>query len=138
MEDLQSALQGILSDPEQMARVAALAESLGLKPPDAPPEGEGPQGGAAPQPPSAAPKNAAEAPEPGAHSAALPFGLDAAELPALLSGLASMNGAEDRVLGALRASLSPASQPRIDKALRAAKLSRLAGRLLRERGEGRV
>ena len=43
MEDLQGALQSILSDPEQMARVAALAESLGLKPPDSPAPGEPPR-----------------------------------------------------------------------------------------------
>ena len=33
MEDLQSTLQSILSDPEQMRRITAMAESLGLKPP---------------------------------------------------------------------------------------------------------
>ena len=33
MEDLQSTLQSILSDPEQMRRITAMAESLGLGPP---------------------------------------------------------------------------------------------------------
>ena len=35
MEDLQATLQSILSDPEQMARISAIADSLGLKPPEA-------------------------------------------------------------------------------------------------------
>ena len=33
MDDLQNRLQSILSDPEQMRQIAAMAESLGLKPP---------------------------------------------------------------------------------------------------------
>ena len=34
MDDLQNRLQSILSDPEQMRQIAAMAESLGLKPPE--------------------------------------------------------------------------------------------------------
>ena len=63
------------------------------------------------------------------------IGFDPEKLMALLS---ASSGAEDRVLNALRPSLSPAGGSRIDRALRAAKLSRLAARLLAGRGEGRV
>ena len=43
MEDLQATLQSVLSDPAQMAQIAALAESLGLKPPEQQATGNGQQ-----------------------------------------------------------------------------------------------
>lgn len=115
MEDLQGTLQSILSDPEQMARVAALAESLGLKPPDGPGQSEE-----------------------SARSAAAPLGTAGLDAAALMSRLSTFNGTEDRVLNALRPSLSPEGQGRVDRALRAAKLSRLAGEFLKSRGDGHV
>ena len=137
MEDLQSALQGILSDPEQMARVSALAESLGLKPPDGdarrggqsvPPAAGGAAGGGKretdEEPPPAADACARKA------SAATPLGLEGVDLSALTARLASLNGTEDRILNALRPSLSPEGRSRVDRALRAAKLSRLAGQFM--------
>ncbi len=143
MEDLQASLQSILSDPEQMARVAALAESLGLKPPDQGSEyGVGAAIGRQPEASGGGMQNAKcnmqneentgadvhIGPPP---SAALP-GFDGLDLPGLLSRLSSLNGSEDRVLNALRPSLSAAGQSRVDRALRAAKLSRLAGSLLQQ------
>ena len=153
MEDLQSTLQSILSDPAQMARVAALAESLGLKPPDAgadgsaessrnrPPEAAGEETrstksepfiettgafGQAEQSGETAFRRGEEAVRSAAPSFA-PAGID---LGSLMSRLSALNGAEDRVLNALRPVLSPEGQGRVDRALRAAKLSRLAGRFL--------
>ena len=129
MEDLQAALQSILSDPAQMARVAALAESLGLKPPEE---------GAATGGYEAAGNRQQAAGEPrdgtaGAASSAFPLpGLDGPELGRLLGLLSASSGSEDRLLNALRPALSAAGQARIDRALRAAKLSRLAGGLLRQ------
>ena len=163
MEDLQAALQSILSDPAQMARVAALAESLGLKPPEEGYEatgnrqqatgnggeatgnrqqatGDGGRGGPQPHVGAGAldgpPLQAAGEPRDGtagAASTALPLpGLDGPELGRLLGLLSASSGSEDRLLNALRPALSAAGQARIDRALRAAKLSRLAGGLLRQ------
>ena len=151
MEDMQAALRSILSDPAQMARVAALAESLGLKPPEEGYEatgnrqqatgdggeatgnrqqatGDGGRGG----PPLQAAGEPRDGPA-GAASSAFPLpGLDGPELGRLLGLLSASSGSEDRLLNALRPALSAAGQARIDRALRAAKLSRLAGGLLRQ------
>lgn len=109
MEDLQSTLQAVLSDPEQMSRLAALAENLGLKPPDTEP---------GPEPQNAPP------PEAG--------------LASLLGQLSAAGGSEARVLSALRPALSEAGQARVDRALRAAALSRIAAQLLARRGDAHV
>ena len=42
MDDLQSALQQLLADPQQLAELASMASALGLHPPE---------GGPPPQPP---------------------------------------------------------------------------------------
>ena len=117
MEDLQSTLQSILSDPEQMARVSALAESLGLKPPETAPRSAGDQ--------------PANAPPDDARSDAAP---DLTRMMGLLA--ASGGGAEAQVLNALRPTLSGEGQHRVDRALRAAKLSRLAAQFLSKGRDG--
>lgn len=110
MEDLQSALQNILSDPEQMARIQEMAASLGLNPPE-------------PTSPSAQQQE--------------PQQLDGQFL-ALMQRLSGLHGMEETVLSALRPGMSPQGQQRVDKALRAAKLSRLAGSFLNSPGPGHV
>ena len=107
MEELQQVLQSVLSDPEQMAQIASLAQSLGLGPPPQGAEAAGP----APSP----------APELG-------------PLTQLAGSLGSIQGAEGPVFAALRPSLSPRGQAKLDRAARAAKLSRLLGRYLRGKG----
>lgn len=141
MEDLQSTLQSILSDPEQMNRVAALAESLGLKPPERGPArplsaGSEPSGESAP---TSIPSHAAhrEGPATSPFEAA-PNPLGGIDLSRLMAQLSAMTGTEDRVMGALRPSLSPEGQKKADRALRAAKLSRLAGLFLSRRRESHV
>ena len=171
MEDLQEALQSILSDPEQMARVAALAESLGLKPPDGEATGNGQQatgetGGStagaaaaspacrgggpasrpvegfrppeAPYPGEASPSCHSERSEESVFSSFPSFGAAGMDLAGLLSRLSAMKGSEDRVLSALRSALDPGGQARVDRALRAARLSRLAGSLLKQGRAERV
>ena len=152
MEELQNALQSILSDPEQMNRVAALAESLGLKPPSSAPPAGPPAGQAEPclgqsregseeSDPQFTPRHSERSEESvsppyrKAASSELPGGID---FPQLMSRLSAMQGSEDRVFAALRSSLSPAGQGKADRALRAAKLSRLAGQFLRRQREGNV
>ncbi len=127
MDDLQSTLQSILSDPEQMGRISAMAESLGLKPPDSPPSGDGRM------PPPADTGGSAQA-----TPAQLDLGGMGLDLGKLMGTLGAMQGTEDRVLNALRPSLSQEGQGRVDRALRAAKLSRLAGQFLARRGGGHV
>lgn len=99
MEDLQAAIQGVLSDPAQMAQLQAMAQALGM------------QGG----------QDAASAPPPEA-----PDG----QVLALMGRLSQMHGSEERVFSALRPTLSEQGQHKVDRALRAARLSRLAGLLL--------
>ena len=103
MEDLQAAIQGVLSDPEQMAQLQAMAQALGSH--------SGP--GAAPAPPTEPPP---EAPD--------------GQVLALMGRLSQMHGSEERVFSALRPTLSEQGQRKVDRALRAARLSRLAGLLL--------
>ena len=186
MEDLQATLQSVLSDPAQMAQIAALAESLGLKPPEQQATGNGQQaagspvaaaigrqapsrpgeatgngqqaagspvaaaiGRQAPSRPGEATGNGQQAkdrpagaaigrpPEAAASSMSIP-NLEGLDLGKLMAGLSAMQGREDRVLGALRPSLAPTGQAKADRALRAAKLARLAGQLLRHGREGHV
>ena len=103
MEDLQAAIQGVLSDPEQMAQLQAMAQALGIQ--------SGQE--AAPAPPTEPPP---EAPD--------------GQVLALMSRLSQMHGSEERVFSALRPTLSEQGQRKADRALRAARLSRLAGLLL--------
>ena len=163
MEDLQDALQSILSDPEQMARVAALAESLGLKPPDNEATGNRQQAtgnrqqaigetsgssagaviGRLPDPPfrGEAPQNCHSKPCPeqgrrGSEESAPPSpftGSDGINLGQVMNLLSTSSGSEIKVLSALRSTMDPEGQTRVDRALRAAKLSRLAGTLLAQR-----
>lgn len=112
MDDLAAQLSQILADPQQMAQIAQIANSLGLGA-DAPPE---------------APAAAAAPPEGG--------GPELEALGRLLPLLSQASGREAQVLGALKPYLKPEDQQRADRALRAAKLSRLAQLALRELGNG--
>ena len=102
MEGLEDALQKLLKDPAQLAELSALAQSLGLGPPESPPEP--PQPKSAPPPVSAAPPCG-------------PFG-----------------ARQEQLLLALKPFLKPSRQEKIDRALRAARLSRLAGSALHRSG----
>ena len=120
MENLQSTLQNILSDPHQMEQIMAMANALGLQPPDSSP-GQPP--GEVP-PPSPPPEQAAGGgPDP--------------NLLRLMGQLNNLHGPEEQVFHALRQVMSPAGQRKIDQALQAARLSRLAGTLFKKE-DGRV
>ena len=118
MEDLQAALQKVLSDPGQMEQIFAMANALGLAPPD--PGGQ-PANPLSPEKGSSEGGNAEQA---GENAQAI----DPALLR-LIGGLGDALGPEIRVLNALRPVLSDPGK--VDRALRAARLSRLAGQLLR-------
>ena len=107
MDDIAAQLQQLLSDPNQMAQIAQLAESLGLGAPPAqqsspPPEDD--------------------------------FGMQS--LARLLPLLSKAGGREIQVLQALRPYLPVEDQLRVDRALRAAKLSRLAALAIGELQSG--
>lgn len=102
MEDLQAAIQSVLSDPAQMAQLQAMAQALGMQ--------------SAQDAASAPPTEAPEAPD--------------GQVLALMGRLSQMHGSEERVFSALKPSLSEQGQRKADRALRAARLARLAGLLL--------
>ena len=131
MDDLQNRLQSILSDPEQMRQIAAMAESLGLKPPDSHSERSEESASSVP---AATPNRHSERSEESVPP--IPPGLP--DLSALMGSLSAMQGTEDRVFASLRPSLSPTGQGKADRASRAAKLARLASRFLTRQRDGHV
>lgn len=105
----------ILNDPEKMAQLSALAESLGLNgaPPEAPPPLTKPPAPDRPPPPQTS----------------LP---DAAMLSALMGTLGELNRVDKRLealLCALKAYLPPDGCRRLDRAAELARLMRLMERL---------
>ncbi len=106
MEDLQQLLQNVLQDPAQMEQVAAVARSLGLQPPEDPPQSPDRAGTSSPLP-------------------------DPAAAAGLIGKLGALRGNEGRVFAALKSSVSPGGRGKLDRAVRAAALSRLLGAYLR-------
>lgn len=101
----------ILNDPEKMAQLSALADSLGLN-------------GAASEPPPQPP-----APERALADASFP---DAAMLSALMGTLGELNRVDKRLealLAALKAYLPPDGCRRLDRATELARLMRLMERM---------
>lgn len=111
MDELEERIGQVLNDPEQMARLSSLAQSL--------------LGGASP-PEAAAP---AGAPDPG--------GALLGKLGSLLAQDAGNERSREGLLQALGPWLSPGRRDRLQRALRIARLTRLARTALGE-GEGHV
>ena len=103
MDDLQSALQQLLPDPQQLAELASMASALGLHPPE---------GGPPPQPP---PK-----PEDQTRPDAPPR--PEGPRPPMPPG-----DRREKLLMALRPFLKPERQEKLDRALRIAQLTQLTG-----------
>ena len=106
MDDLQSALQQLLTDPQQLAELASMASALGLHPPE---------GGPPPQPPPKPPepedqKRPDAPPRPEGPRPPMPPG-----------------DRREKLLMALRPFLKPERQEKLDRALRIAQLTQLAG-----------
>lgn len=101
MDDLQSALQQLLADPQQLAELASMASALGLHPPE---------GGPPPQPPPK-PEKPEEPKQPGNQPR-----------PPMPPG-----DRREKLLLALRPFLKPERQEKLDRALRIAQLTQLAG-----------
>ena len=108
MEDLESAISQILGDPESMSQILSLAKSFGVTPPG--PQQEQPD----------APQQMQQSAE-----SALPA------MAELIRQAGSVDPREVQLLNALKPYCSEDRCRRIDRALRAARLSQIAGAALR-------
>ena len=148
MAEFDDKLSQILSNPEAMAQIARLAQSLNGPPPSAPgsPNGAGPPSGS--QPNGNAPPPVGEAPPgPGSPSAGngpppAPDSFpgpppDANSIAQFLPLLQELGGDSDarRLLYALRPYLRPHKQEKVEQALRLARLFRVGKKFLSQ-GEG--
>ena len=118
MEDLESAIGQILGNPERMAQILSLANSLGVGPP-------GPPGPDAPGP---LPEGS-ECPE-GGEPPLLSEEL-VGSLLSLLREAGHTDPRERQLLNALKPYCTRERQQRIDRALRIARISQVAGAALR-------
>ncbi len=121
MDGMEDQLNRILSDPQSMAQIQALAQSLGLGgAPGAPPQSQTPP----PAPPQAPP--------------ALPFGaMDEGFARSVFSLMQQANHSDSRqeaLLCALKPYLKPDRCAKLDRAMQIARLSQLAGLALRQYG----
>lgn len=110
MSELEEKLQSVLSDPQQMSQIMALAQSLGASLPQQTEE------------PQSAPQGAAEA----LHNPMLQ----------LLGTAGPGSGKEARLFDALRPIVSERGQSSVDRAIRAARLSRLAALAVKNAAQG--
>lgn len=112
MDGMEDQINRILSDPQSMAQIQALAQSLGL-------------GGAPGAPPPQAPS-------------ALPFGaMDEGFARSVFSLMQQANRSDSRqeaLLCALKPYLKPDRCAKLDRAMQIARLSQLAGLALRQYG----
>ena len=110
--DIGELLQSVLSDPEQMGKIASMARNLM--------EGE-----------TGSKETAAEPPEPIA-----PPRTDA-RLLAALTGMLGKSREQSRaaaLLNAMRPYMRPEKQEKLDRALQAARLAHMAGAVMKELG----
>lgn len=118
MDDLQQRIESVLNDPQQMKELLALARSLGAELPEEL------------QAPAAQPETEISR-EP-------PKGLGtlmSQPLGALLQSAGKLEQKQEALLNALRPFLKPNRREKLDRAIRAARLSQLAGRALKSRNE---
>ena len=106
-EKLEEKLSQVLNDPNSMAQLMSFAQSLGMGPPDAPPP-PGPPPGPSPGPP------------PG----------DDAFVRGILQLVRQANqkdGPQEALLAALKPYLRPERREKLDRAMRIARISQIAG-----------
>ena len=109
MEDLESTISQILGNPESMSQILSLAKSFGISPPEE--RQETPQQPQAMQPP--------------------PVDSTLPAMAELIRQAGSVDPREVQLLNALKPYCSEDRCRRIDRALRAARLSQIAGAALR-------
>ena len=137
MSDFEEKLNAILSNPDAMAQVASLAQSLG--------------GGASqPSPPSSQEEPGAQPPPPAAETSSPDLGslssllgqIDPATVQRLLPLMRDLNSPQDsqrrQFLYALRPYLKESRRDKVDRALQIARMLHLGKRFLGTLGDGHV
>lgn len=117
-EKLEEKLSQVLNDPNSMAQLMSFAQSLGMGPPDAPPP-PGPPPGPSPGP--------SPGPPPG----------DDAFVRGILQLVRQANqkdGPQEALLAALKPYLRPERREKLDRAMRIARISQIAGGALKQHG----
>ena len=104
---LEQAIGAVLQDPQQLQKIFALAQSLGLSPPEAP-----------------AATSAEQAPEDRGSA-----------LRTLLQQAGKLDRRQENLLNALKPFLKPERREKVDRAMQAARISRLASAALRGRDQ---
>ena len=138
MDDFEEKLNAILSNPDAMAQVASLAQSLGAgAPPSSPAAGAGEQREQAPPPPAAE----TAAPDLGNLSSLLGQ-IDPAMIQRLLPLVRELNSPQDnqrkQFLYALRPYLKESRRDKVDRALQIARMIHLGKQFLGTLGDGHV
>ena len=132
MAEFDDKLNSILSNPDAMAQIMQLAQSLG---------GGTEQPATPPPPPPQAPQPPAPSPGGGDLLSSLTGGLDTQLLQRLLPLIQELGGQQDsnarQLLYALRPYLRPERQEKIERALQLARLFHIGKKFLAEWGEGR-
>ena len=116
---LEQAVSSVLQDPQQLEKILALAKAFGLSPPQAP------EGASSAQPlaiQTPAPREKPPSPEP-------------PSIGELLQKAGSLDRRQENLLNALKPFLKPERREKIDRAMQAARISRLAGAALRGRDQ---
>ena len=120
---LEQAIGAVLQDPQQLQKIFALAQSLGLSPPEAPAAPAAPPPPEPPKP-AAATTSAEQAPEDRGSA-----------LRTLLQQAGKLDRRQENLLNALKPFLKPERREKVDRAMQAARISRLAGAALRGRDQ---
>lgn len=113
-ENLEEKLSQVLNDPNSMAQLMSFAQSLGMGPPDAPP-------------PPGPPPRPSPGPPPG----------DDAFVRGILQLVRQANqkdGPQEALLAALKPYLRPDRREKLDRAMRIARISQIAGGALKQHG----
>lgn len=118
----EQAIGAMLQDPEQMQKIFALAQSLGFSPSAAQ---------QAPPPPPEPPVS----PPPAPRQDAVPPDARQQALGELLQKAGTLDRRQENLLNALKPFLKPERREKIDRAMQAARISRLAGAALRGRDQ---
>jgi hypothetical protein len=127
-------LSQILNNPDAMSQIFSMAQSLGLNTPSSPEQSE-PQ--PAPPPPAMGEDFAHALPTMGeGFAGAMPM-MDEGFVKAIMQLMQQSqksDGKQETLLTALKPYLKPARREKIDRAVRLARISQLAGSTLREHG----
>ncbi len=123
----EGTLGQLLNDPDAMAQILSLAQSLGLQPPEASPPEKPRAASAKPPAPFRKPPEIAEMPE-------MPDMQMMQSMMRLLQQAQQTDGKQEALFCALKPYLAPEKREKLDRALQMSKLSRLAGFAMKNYG----